>query len=131
MKYNEQKELRNKTEIERAMREQKLEEERARLKKEGVKNLMTSTKKKEDEGEGEEHDEPKSSPMRKKDTTAAKALEELESKKIKNREKNIIRDIDRQEDIYRNIEKIKVEDKTIHEPSDVSLISALTIESLL
>ena len=85
---------------------------------------MVSTKKKPDEEEGEEEgDQALVSGKKKKDTTAAKTLEEMESKKLKNREKNIIRDIDRQEDVYLNIEKIKVDDKTIHEPSDVSLIS--------
>ena len=39
--------------------------------------------------------------------------------------------VDRMEDLYMSIEKMKVEDKIVHEASDVSLISAVTIESLL
>lgn len=83
--------------MDRLVKEQKLEEERARLKKEGVKNLMTTTKKPEEEGEGEgeEGEGVQATPARKKDTVAAKALEELDAKRVKNREKNIIRDIDR------------------------------------
>ena len=57
---------------------------------------MTTTKKREEEGEGEgEEGDVKATPARKKDTVAAKALEELDAKRVKNREKNIIRDIDR------------------------------------